>query len=120
MLLNLYSNALKYTFKNKVTLVVEKLTQGCLRISVIDKGLGIKKQNQKKMFQMFGTIKDKKYNPQGIGLGLVISKQIVGKFGGEIRFFSKYRQGTTFFFTFCLAKVDEEDLQQMELSIQSF
>ena len=42
---------------------------------------------------MFGSIKDKKkkINTQGIGLGLVISKMIVTKFGGEIDFKSKHK-----------------------------
>ena len=71
-------------------------------MSVIDDGLGIKKKDQSKMFKMFGTIKDttKGINTNGIGLGLVISKMIVEKFNGRINFFSKYRKGTTFFYTF--------------------
>ena len=70
-----------------------------LRISVTDNGLGIKKKNQSRMFQMFGTIKHEKkgINTKGIGLGLCISKLIVEKFEGKINFFSKYKKGTTFF-----------------------
>ena len=51
---------------------------------------------------MFGSIKDekKKINVKGIGLGLAISKLIVEKFEGTIDFISKYKQGSTFFFTF--------------------
>ena len=50
---------------------------------------------------MFGSIKDqkKKINTNGIGLGLVISKLIVTKFGGIIDFISKYLEGSTFFYT---------------------
>ena len=60
-------------------------------ISITDSGCGIKKKNQDKLFKMFGSIKDqkKKINTNGIGLGLVISKLIVTKFGGIIDFFSK-------------------------------
>lgn len=66
-----------------------------------DSGIGIKKKNQDKLFKMFGSIKDekKKINTNGIGLGLVISKLIVNKLGGEINFFSKYHSGSTFYFT---------------------
>jgi signal transduction histidine kinase len=60
------------------------------------------------MFKMFGTIKDTKrgINTKGIGLGLVISKLIVEKFNGEINFFSKYKKGTTFFYTFEIEKAN--------------
>jgi signal transduction histidine kinase len=77
-----------------------------IRISITDSGIGIKKKNQDKLFKMFGSIKDekKKINTQGIGLGLVISKLIVNKFGGIIDFFSKYREGSTFFYTIQLEK----------------
>jgi K+-sensing histidine kinase KdpD len=58
---------------------------------------------------MFGSIKDesKKINVQGVGLGLVISKLIVNKFDGKIDFISKYKQGSTFFFTFKLEPVNQ-------------
>ena len=59
---------------------------------------------------MFGSLKNEKknINTNGIGLGLVISKMIVTKFGGTISFVSKYKQGTIFTFTF---NVDEFDLE---------
>ena len=51
---------------------------------------------------MFETVKDKKrgLNSNGIGLGLVISKKIVERFNGKINYYSKYKRGTTFFYTF--------------------
>ena len=60
---------------------------------MVDNGLGIKKKNHKKLFKMFGSIKDqkRKINTNGIGLGLVISKMLVTKFEGEIDFQSKYK-----------------------------
>ena len=107
VLLNLLSNAIKFTTRQgKILVMVEKqqTEEGNekLRISVTDNGHGIKKKNQTKLFKMFGTFKDTKrgLNTNGIGLGLVISKKIVEKFGGVIKFYSKYKRGTTFFFTF--------------------
>jgi signal transduction histidine kinase len=46
-----------------------------LRLAVMDTGIGIKKKNKKKLFKLFGSIKDEKkqINTKGIGLGLVIS-----------------------------------------------
>lgn len=97
------SNALKFTDRNgKILLLVEKLPEEFLRISVVDNGIGIKKKNQNRLFNMFGSIKDesKKINVNGVGLGLVICKLIVNKFGGKIDFISKYKKGSTFWFTF--------------------
>ena len=63
--------------------------------------MGIKDEDQDKLFKMFGSIKNeqKKINIQGIGLGLVICKLIVEKFHGEIDFISKHKKGSTFFFS---------------------
>ena len=102
VLLNLYSNAIKFTQKHgKITILIEKL-QMFVRISVIDKGLGIKLEDQGKMFKLFSSIKDqkRKVNLKGIGLRLVISKMIVKKFNGMIDFISEYEKGTTFYYTF--------------------
>ena len=65
---------------------------------------------------MFGTIKDtqKGVNVGGIGLGLVISKQIVEKFQGIIKYYSKYKRGTTFFFTFQLSQITDADIEALE------
>ena len=80
-----------------------------------DTGVGIKKKNQDKIFKMFGSIKDekKKINTNGIGLGLVISKLIVNKLGGIIDFVSRYKQGSTFFYTIYLDPEDKR-LAQMK------
>ena len=81
VILNLYSNAIKFTPRSgKITFQIESLPQGKLLVKVIDNGIGIRKENKRKMFTMFGTIKEE--NPQGIGLGLCICKKIVNKFGG--------------------------------------
>jgi len=106
VLLNLYSNALKFTEKEgKILVLVEQFQEfhkRTIRISVTDTGVGIRDQDKEKLFKMFGSIKDeeKKLNLKGIGLGLVISKLIVEKFSGCIDFISKFQHGSTFFYTF--------------------
>ena len=52
------------------------------------------------LFKLYGSIKSKNVNQKGIGLGLVITKMIVEKFNGVINFVSKWKKGTTFFFSF--------------------
>ena len=68
------------------------------------------------LFKMFGSIKNEKrnINTNGIGLGLVISKMIITKFGGTISFQSKYKRGTTFVFTFDLDAFDLEYFLQKQ------
>ena len=53
-------------------------------------------------------------NTKGIGLGLVISKLIVGKFKGYIDFISKYNKGSTFFFMFQLEKMANGEYDSVE------
>ena len=55
--------------------------------------------------------KENKINTQGIGLGLVISKLIVEKFGGKLNFLSEYKKETSFYFTFPLNDIDDEGLK---------
>jgi PAS domain S-box-containing protein len=98
ILINLLDNAIKFTPSGKVT--VEAIMDGKgLKVSVIDTGIGIKKEDIKKIFQPFAP----RYLPPGIvregtGLGLYISKQIIELLGGEIWVESKYDHGSKFIF----------------------
>jgi signal transduction histidine kinase len=89
VLLGLQSNALKFTTKGNVTIIAEiyqeetkeneKEGDRYLKMSVQDSGIGIKEVDKKKLFQLFGFVKDtQQLNQNGVGLGLVISEQIVG------------------------------------------
>ena len=116
-MLNLFSNAIKFTNRNgNITILIEKLD--CqVRISVTDTGLGIKLEDQGKIFKLFSSIRDKKrkVNLKGIGLGLVISKMIVHKFKGVIDFISDYKKGSTFFFTFQIEDFDQEEFKANDI-----
>lgn len=62
-----------------------------------------------KLFKLFGTLKNtNQMNTQGIGLGLVISENIVKAFGGAIGVKSKYGKGTRFAFSMILGKGENE------------
>ena len=81
VLLNFQSNALKFTKGGRVNIKVEiRKSQedeqdNILTISVEDNGAGIKKEDQPKLFKLFGCLENgRNANPKGIGLGLVISK----------------------------------------------
>ena len=62
VLLNIYSNAIKFTNRNgKITLNIEKIFRNdkeMLNIEVIDNGIGIKYQDQNKLFKLFGSMKN--------------------------------------------------------------
>ena len=65
--------------------------------------MGIPYKDQDKLFKLFGFLTGtQKMNTKGIGLGLVISDQIVSKFDGKITFSSVPHQGSTFTYTFKL------------------
>ena len=101
VVLNLLSNSIKFNNQDgKILILVEKMGVH-LRISVIDTGVGIPKVEQ-------GSIFDQSLRKaeNGSKLGLMISKMIVDQFDGEIDFVSKFRSGSTFFFTFQIKDVD--------------
>lgn len=79
-------------------------------ISVIDTGVGITKEDRRKLFKLFGKVTNTRgMNTQGIGLGLVISENIVKCFNGMIGVRSKFGQGSHFAFSILLDKSNEYD-----------
>ena len=80
-------------------------------MSIQDTGVGITKEDQKKLFQPYSKVDFKAgTNMQGIGLGLSICKEIVEKNGGKISVFSAGKNhGTSFDFFFNLKQVLESD-----------
>jgi two-component system sensor histidine kinase EvgS len=62
-----------------------------LSTSVRDTGIGIRKEDQTKLFKFFGKLSDpNKINKSGMGLGLTISKLIVEKLNGQLKLKSEY------------------------------
>lgn len=72
-----------------------------MEVEVQDTGIGIKEEDQDKLFKLFGQIQDDQMlNKNGIGLGLTICKSIVEQFNGSISCESEYGTGTNFKFSF--------------------
>mmetsp|Transcript_2743 Transcript_2743/g.4295 ORF Transcript_2743/g.4295 Transcript_2743/m.4295 type:complete len:113 (+) Transcript_2743:282-620(+) len=69
-----------------------------LVLAVLDEGVGIKTQDQTKLFKLFGRVQaTQKLNTKGVGLGLAISKMISEEFGGGVAIQSKFRTGSAFY-----------------------
>jgi PAS domain S-box-containing protein len=113
IVLNLLSNAMKFTFsghiKLNVDLVEEKDGFSKIKFSVKDTGIGIKIKNQKKIFQSFvqaDSTTNRKYG--GTGLGLAISNQLLGLKNSELKLNSTFGKGSDFFFTVDFEKVNKK------------
>lgn len=112
VLLNLAGNAIKFTAKGGVTLLVEPAEQaGDVRFTVRDTGIGIEPAQHARIFQDFEQADGSSTREYGgTGLGLAISKRIVEALGGTIDLFSKPGEGSTFFFTLPLAAAHGEQV----------
>ena len=105
VIINLLSNADKFTKKGKITLdfSVDEKT-GMAVFSVTDTGCGIPKEKQKLVFERFEKLNE---YAQGTGLGLSICKLIVHKWKGDIWIDSEYTGGARFMFSHPL-KIEKE------------
>ena len=70
-----------------------------MHLSVKDSGIGIKEEDQKKIFQQYFRTDEGKETATGTGLGLNITRYLVEMQGGKIWFETKYGAGSTFQFT---------------------
>jgi len=97
VLLNLTTNANKFTEKGSISLkyVVDDQNKEVV-FSVTDTGCGIPKEKQDTVFKRFGKLNE---FTQGTGLGLAICSQIVKRFGGRIWIDPEYNSGTRFCFS---------------------
>ena len=104
VLINLFSNAAKFTDEGDITVNVQMQTGSTgkpeIRISVTDTGPGIAEKDQSKLFQPFSQVDDLPTRKTGgSGLGLSISQRLIHMHGGEIGLQSEVGHGSTFFFT---------------------
>ncbi|MFC1770894.1 ATP-binding protein [Candidatus Margulisiibacteriota bacterium] len=99
VLMNLTNNSLRLTNKGGIIISAEKEKDKII-VCVEDSGIGVKKEDQAKLFKIYGQVGSDKYRATGTtGLGLIICKEIVKAHGGEIWVESKYSVGTKIFFT---------------------
>lgn len=99
VLINLISNACKFSPKGEAVTVSVNTTQSSVRVQIADKGPGIPKEFQPRVFQKFSQADASNTRGKGgTGLGLNISKTIMERLNGVLNFISEPQKGTTFFF----------------------
>ena len=104
VLLNLVSNAIKFTASGEIIISMRSIhqhkNQTTLEFSVKDSGIGIDKKQQGRLFQAFNQADNSTTrNYGGTGLGLVICKNLVQMMGGDIQLNSELGKGSCFTFT---------------------
>jgi signal transduction histidine kinase/DNA-binding response OmpR family regulator len=127
VLMNLVSNAIKFTDEGHVDLSVRVLSSQGKRVrlefTVRDTGIGIPQEQQKQLFQPFTQLDSSSARRfGGTGLGLAISQYLVGRMGGQIRLRSDVGAGTEASFTVEFERRDDiaaffSDLRALEMLI---
>ncbi len=128
ILLNLVSNALKFTEKGRIdiiaTVVTITPTNVVLKFEVADTGVGIPEQSLGSLFKVFSRVRqDQTKTVAGTGLGLSICKKLTDMLGGTIGVRSKPGEGSVFWFTlpFSLSRpVNEKIREQAQVAIELF
>lgn len=114
ILMNLAGNAIKFTESGKVVIAAEvpdpENAPNTVRFRVSDTGIGISKENQKKLFEAFAQAESsitRRFG--GTGLGLSISKRLVDMMGGQIGIESELGHGATFWFELTFEPAEPPD-----------
>jgi signal transduction histidine kinase len=121
IILNLVSNAVKFTTKGKITvgvsLLSEDMQKATIEFTVSDTGIGIPENKLEKIFENFEQATNStSKNYGGTGLGLAIAKQLVERQGGSIHVKSKIDEGTSFNFRLSFKKTNHMSELETEIT----
>ena len=127
VIINLVSNAIKYTEHGSVRMAVRSLEDTfaageylTLEITVRDTGIGIRKEDQAKLFQKFERVDmERNSTVEGTGLGLAISRSLLEMMGGGIRVESVYGEGSAFTVTIPQRIVSADPIGDFRISADS-
>ena len=125
VIFNLISNAFKFTNdKGKIQVIIEDSSEKIF-IQVVDNGIGLSLENQKKIFDRFYQVSyDHSSNNRGFGLGLSIVKEIVKLHHGNIKVFSQIKEGSTFDLSLLkgaahFKNINDDDIETEDLNKRS-
>ena len=103
ILMNLLSNACKFTEDGMVQIKVSKIASknsvASIKFSITDTGIGIAKEKQESIFDEFSQVNAHSYNNSGAGLGLPIVKKLLALSNSDIKIKSELGKGSSFTFT---------------------
>ncbi|PNV73339.1 ATP-binding response regulator [Leptospira inadai] len=109
ILQNLIGNAIKFTESGDITISARLIDSQFAEVSVRDTGMGVKKEDQEKIFDFFEQADGgDARNVGGAGLGLAISKALISLHGGEIGVESEDGKGARFYFTMPISDPSSE------------
>jgi len=124
ILLNTISNAIKFTEKGVINLSVNLESQTAneqlISFTIVDRGIGISKEDQKKLFKPFSQVDNsitRKYG--GTGLGLIICAQLIKQMKGSISVDSELGKGTRLTFNIPLIKVENSVKTSLKASLKT-
>ena len=121
---NLISNALKFTEKGYIRFGAKCIAENAdvieVQFSIEDTGIGISKENQKKIFESFEQVyteSTRKYG--GTGLGLTISQRLLNLMNSQLEVSSQEGVGSKFFFTISFRKALGQQLEKKSSQIEN-
>jgi signal transduction histidine kinase len=107
--MNFSDNAIYYS-KDKGTITISlKKVPGFVEFKVVDKGIGVPKEEQEQLFnKFFRATNARRARPDGTGVGLFLAKKVIDDHGGRVIFESKEGKGSTFGFMLPLPKPEKK------------
>ena len=121
VILNLLTNAVKYTHEGSVTLTIKGLERETDRIKlyveVKDTGIGIKESDMGRLFESFERLEEvRNRNIEGTGLGISIITKLLALMDSELKVESRYGEGSVFYFTLWQKTEGKELIGQYHIS----
>ncbi|WP_054015080.1 PAS domain-containing hybrid sensor histidine kinase/response regulator [Pseudoalteromonas sp. R3] len=102
---NLIDNAINYNFERGTVRILIETSEEQVKISFIDSGKGISKEQLKTIFSPFERASDEYTGEEGIGIGLTIVRELVQAMDGVVGASSTQGKGSTFYFTLPLLRI---------------